>query len=577
MAGRIPQSFIDDLLMRIDIVDVIDAQVPLKRAGKNHQACCPFHNEKTPSFTVSQEKQFYHCFGCGANGTAISFLMEYSGMSFPEAVEDLANRCGLAIPKEVASIEVDKDRAELYELMELITRYYTRQLREHPEAETAVNYLKQRGLTGEIASEFEIGFAPPGWDNLLSQFGQSDAAKTRLEKVGMTIKKDNGGYYDRFRNRIMFPIRDTRNRVIGFGGRVLGDDTPKYLNSPETPIFRKRYELYGLYQARKSSRTLKQIYIVEGYMDVLALAQYDVRNTVATLGTAATTDQIEKLYKKSSELVFCFDGDTAGLKAAWRALETTLPLIKDGRQCWFLFIPEGEDPDSFVRSQGKQAFQNQQLKMSLSDYLFQELQKGLDLHTPEGRAAYLEKAKAYVQKIPATTYREMIVSELAKQTGLQPEQMHIPNIAQVANNRKPATRKAIRPQQSSMTPVRRSIRMLLNFPTLAQDIESLEALSQVKQHGIPFLIELIQYIQQSETAPTMANIIENWRDTPTENALMELARSEELLTEPEQLSNEFTTLINKLVNDDKKLQRQSKAREIKSVEDLKKLHQSTDS
>ena len=268
MAGLIPQSFIEELLARVDIVDVVDSYVPLKKAGRNHQACCPFHNEKTPSFTVSQQKQFYHCFGCGANGTAISFLMEYSGLSFPEAIEELANQYGMTVPREAGLNETERHSAEDYELLEMIVRYYTEQLKK---SQSAIEYLKQRGLSGELAKRFEIGYAPAGWDKLLNEFGHSDAARQRLDRIGMIIKKDQGGYYDRFRERIMFPIRDQRGRALGFGGRVLGDEKPKYLNSPETPVFHKGRELYGLYQAKKADRQLSRLYVVEGYMDVLAL------------------------------------------------------------------------------------------------------------------------------------------------------------------------------------------------------------------------------------------------------------------------------------------------------------------
>lgn len=569
MAGRIPQQFIDDLLMRIDIIDVIDAFVPLKKAGKNHQACCPFHNEKTPSFTVSQEKQFYHCFGCGANGTAISFLMEHGGMSFPEAVEDLANRCGLTIPKEANLVEIDKDTSELYELMEMIVRFYRHQLREHSEAQIAVDYLKQRGLSGEIAAAYEVGFAPPGWDNLLKNFGQSDAAKSRLEKLGMTIKKDNGQYYDRFRNRIMFPIRDVRNRVIGFGGRALGDDTPKYLNSPETRIFHKGHELYGLYQARKAVRQLEEIYIVEGYMDVVAMAQFQIPNSVATLGTAATSEQIEKLFKKCAKLVFCFDGDKAGIKAGWRALETTLPLLKDGRQCFFQFMPEGEDPDSFVRQYGKDAFEQSASRLALSDYLFQQLQEGLDLATPEGRAAYIEQAKPYIQKLPRSALKQLIIRELSNQTGFDIEQVQedSQNKYSQTTKQRPGTR------QQTMTPVRRAIRVLLNRPDLANQIQNLDRLATVQIYGIEFLIELIEYIRGRSATTTIANIMENWRDTPTEKALMELARSEQLLSEPEQIAIEFSNLIEKLIADSEKNERLKESKNLRDINDLKRLHQ----
>ena len=415
MSGRIPQHFIDDLLARTDIVDVIDGYVPLRKAGRNHQALCPFHDEKTPSFTVSQDKQFYHCFGCGANGTAITFLMEYSHLDFVAAVEELAARAGLEVPREGGDPGRARDDGltELYELMELVVDFYRRQLREHPDAKRAVAYLKQRGITGEIAAEYELGYAPPGWDNLLRQLGQSEEAQQRLARIGMSIKRDGGGYYDRFRDRIMFPIRDQRGRAIAFGGRVLEEGTPKYLNSPETPIFHKGRELYGLYQARHQRKDLERLYVVEGYMDVLAMAQYGVVNTVATLGTAATKDHIEKLFRSTGRIVFCFDGDAAGRKAAWRALEEALPALREGRQAYFLFMPEGEDPDTYIRRNGREAMEDPAVAMPLSDYLINTLKADNDLATREGRSRLLDQALPYLSRMPPGTLRQMLLRDIA--------------------------------------------------------------------------------------------------------------------------------------------------------------------
>ncbi|MDH5614554.1 MAG: DNA primase, partial [Gammaproteobacteria bacterium] len=322
MSGRIPQYFIDDLIGRIDIVDVIDQRVPLRQKGTNYLACCPFHDEKTPSFSVSQDKQFYHCFGCKASGNVISFLMEYDHMSFVDAIEELASRAGIPVPHEESTQDKkhQSDTKELYELLERCAEYYRQQLREHSQSQRAVEYLKQRGLSGEIARDYGVGYAPPGWDNVLKTLGVNDQLQKQLFKTGMLIKKDAGGFYDRFRDRIMFPIIDRRGRTIGFGGRVLGDDTPKYLNSPETPVFHKGSELYGLYQAKKALRNIDRLMVVEGYMDVVALAQYGIRYSVATLGTATTNDHLEQLFKMTPEVVFCFDGDRAGREAAWRSL-----------------------------------------------------------------------------------------------------------------------------------------------------------------------------------------------------------------------------------------------------------------
>ena len=468
MAGRIPQNFIDDLLTRIDIIDVIDGYVSLRKAGKNHLARCPFHEEKTPSFTVSQDKQFYHCFGCGANGTAITFLMEYGGMDFVEAIEELASRAGLQVPREGADIShQDSGNAELYELMEMVVRFYGQQLREHPQAQSAIDYLKQRGISGELAATFELGFAPPGWDNLLRNLGGSDAAQLRLEKAGMTLKKDSGGYYDRFRNRIIYPIRDQRGRTIGFGGRVIDDkETPKYLNSPETSIFHKGRELYGLYQAKQKLKDLKKLYVVEGYMDVLALAQYGINNSVATLGTAVTQEHLERMFRVCSDLVFCFDGDNAGKKAAWRAVDIALPLLRDGRQCHFLFFPEGDDPDSYVHSHGRDEFENTTALVPLSKFLLDTLKQKIDLSTSEGRALLAEKSTPYLSKLPANALRELLISELATQTKL-----NVDYIKELLNNNYKNTHtKKARPlvnatlKRNSSNLVSEAIRFLLHHP-----------------------------------------------------------------------------------------------------------------
>ena len=360
MAGNIPQQFIDDLLTRIDVVDVINQRVPLKKAGTEYKACCPFHDEKTPSFTVSQSKQFYHCFGCGAHGSAIRFLMEYDRLSFPDAIEELAASIGLEVPREDGFTPRD-NRKPVYEILEQAARFYAQQLRHHPKANRAIEYLKNRGLSGEIAKTFHLGFAPPGWDNLLKKFGNDEQSLGLLRKAGL-ISEPEGKRYDRFRDRIMFPIHDSRGRVVGFGGRVLDDGSPKYLNSPETPVFHKGSELYGLWEAKHANKSLPRVLVVEGYMDVIALAQYDIRNAVATLGTAATDQHLEKLFRTAPEVVFCFDGDRAGRDAAWKALNTALPILRDGRQARFLLLPEGEDPDTYVRRIGKDEFMNQVAK-----------------------------------------------------------------------------------------------------------------------------------------------------------------------------------------------------------------------
>jgi len=382
MAGRIPQSFINDLLGRVDIVDIIDGRVALKKAGKDYQGLCPFHNEKSPSFTVAPEKQFYHCFGCGASGTALTFLMEFDRLEFVEAVETLARVAGVEVPRE-GGVRREQDHSDLYAVLARAEVYFRNALKESPEA---IEYLKGRGVVGVVARDFGIGFAPEAWDGVRKAL--ADAPEKTLLDAGLLIRNDSGKVYDRFRGRVMFPIRDTRGRVIGFGGRVMGQsDGPKYLNSPETPVFHKGRELYGLYEARRALRSIDRLIVVEGYMDTVALAQAGIANAVATLGTAATPEHFHKLYRYTEEVVCCFDGDNAGRKAAWRALESALPHLGEGRQLKFMFLPEGEDPDSLVRARGKEAF----LELAAGalpaiEYLFGQLMDGLDLRNLDDRA-----------------------------------------------------------------------------------------------------------------------------------------------------------------------------------------------
>ena len=421
MAGKIPQSFIDDLLDRTDIVDVIGARVDLRKAGKNHKARCPFHDEKTPSFSVNQDKQFYYCFGCSAGGNAIGFIMDYDRIDFPEAVERLAHQAGLEVPREAGDRDFASSRRNpIYETLEKADNYYRDQLRTHHAAGDAVDYLKQRGVSGQVARDFGIGLAPPGWDNLITHLAHSDSELPLLMEAGMIIEREDGsGHYDRFRHRIMFPIRDTRGRTIGFGGRVLGDEQPKYLNSPETPVFSKGRELYGLYEARSQVRDITSLLVVEGYMDVVALAQFGIQNAVATLGTAVTDNHLQKLYRYCSDVVFCFDGDNAGRKAARRALETCLPAIKDGYSARFLFLPDGEDPDTLVRRIGSEEFQRHIAEaMPLSEFLFTACGEGLNLSTPDDRAKLSQRAAPMINAVPESVFRQLLLGELAIKTGL---------------------------------------------------------------------------------------------------------------------------------------------------------------
>ena len=388
MAGLIPQSFIDDLLDRTDIVDVVNSRVPLKKTGKSHKACCPFHEEKSPSFTVADDKQFYYCFGCGAGGNALSFVMEFDRLDFLPAVELMAKNVGLEVPREAtANPKAKQHRDDLYSVLTEADKFYRQKLRSE-EAKEAVKYLKSRGLTGKVAAQFGIGFAPKGWDNLIKAVATNDEKTKLLTDSGMlVIKPEEKKQYDRFRHRIMFPIRDQRGRTLGFGGRVLDDSTPKYLNSPETPIFHKGRELYGLYEARQALKEIPYLLMVEGYMDVIALAQYGINNAVATLGTALTENHLKKLFRYTSEIVFCFDGDSAGRRAASRSLDIALPEMRDGVTAKFLFLPDGEDPDTMVRNLGTEKFKSQiENATPLSEFLFEELTEGVDIETGEGKA-----------------------------------------------------------------------------------------------------------------------------------------------------------------------------------------------
>ncbi|WP_299773966.1 DNA primase [uncultured Pseudoteredinibacter sp.] len=426
MSGRIPQSFLDDLLDRIDIVDVVDHRVKLKKTGKNYSACCPFHEEKTPSFTVSPDKQFYYCFGCGASGNAMGFIMEYEHLDFPAAVEELAKLAGVEVPREKQNIspaqqEKEKQRQEILKLLEQADEFYQLQLRQHSHKTQAVNYLKSRGLSGAICKSFGIGFAPPGWDNLKQQLADNNHNSKRLEEGGMLIhNKGKNSHYDRFRDRIMFPIRDRRGRVIGFGGRVLGDEKPKYLNSPETPVFHKGEELYGLWEARQANSQIQKLLVVEGYMDVVALAQFDINYAVATLGTACGEAHLNLAFKHTQEIIFCFDGDDAGRNAAKRALSNSLPVMNDGRQIKFLFLEDGQDPDTYVRQFGKDKFLQriEETASPLEDFLFDSLCEDIDANTMGGKALLSKRAAPMLNLLPKGVYRELMFKHLARRTEL---------------------------------------------------------------------------------------------------------------------------------------------------------------
>lgn len=424
MTGHIPESFIEELISRADIVEIISTRIPLKRQGANYSAKCPFHTEKSPSFTVSPSKQFYHCFGCGAHGSVIRFLMEFEGIHFVEACESLASRLGMVIPMDNDNNMIQSSsHHQIYTLLEEANKFFQLQLRQ-PIGKRAIEYLKARGLTGQTAKTFELGFAPPGWDNLVSALKGDEARFKDLIEAGLVIRKDEDRYFDRFRDRVMFPIRDRRGRVIGFGGRILDKGTPKYLNSPETPVFSKGQEVYGFYEARLKNRHLTSLIVVEGYIDVLCLSQFGIENVVATLGTALSEKHLELLFRHVSELYFCFDGDTAGRAAAKKALNSCLPYMKEGRRIKFIFLPNSEDPDSFVRRQGKAAFLDLlQHATSLSDYLFDSLSATLDLNHIDGRAELVTRSRPLIARLPKGVLQQMMFERLSELTKL-PQQMH---------------------------------------------------------------------------------------------------------------------------------------------------------
>ena len=417
--ARLPQAFIDQVLDRTDIVDVVDRRVKLKKAGKNYSACCPFHQEKTPSFSVNPEKQFYYCFGCGAGGNALGFIMDYERMEFREAIESLAQAAGIELPPEEADAAPQVDHQKpLYEAMEKATRVYESQLRKHPSRGRVVDYLKQRGLSGEIARDFRLGFAPEGWDNLMTTLSSEEEIGQALT-AGLLIQNDSGRKYDRFRDRVIFPIVNQRGKVIAMGGRVLGDGKPKYLNSPETPLFSKSHELYGLHHIRKFAKNLSRIVVVEGYMDVIALAQFGIHYAVATLGTSVGKPHLEMLFRRVDHVVFCFDGDEAGRKAAFRGMEAALPMMEDGRQVKFLFLPEGEDPDSVVRNKGSQhlehLFDNAD---PLETFLFDQMAQGIDLNTMDGKARLSKLVAPYINLIPDGVFKTLLFKALADRTDM---------------------------------------------------------------------------------------------------------------------------------------------------------------
>ncbi|WP_397451061.1 DNA primase [Pseudomonas sp. NA-150] len=602
MAGLIPQSFIDDLLNRTDIVDVVSSRVQLKKAGKNYSACCPFHKEKTPSFSVSPDKQFYYCFGCGAGGNALGFMMDHDNLDFPQAVEELAKAAGMEVPRE-QSVKGQKPRqptdSPLYPLLTAAAEFYRQALKSHPTRKAAVDYLKGRGLSGEIARDFGLGFAPPGWDNLHKHLSSDTLQQKTMIDAGLLIENaETGKRYDRFRDRVMFPIRDSRGRVIAFGGRVLGDDKPKYLNSPETPVFHKGQELYGLFEARKHNRNLDEIIVVEGYMDVIALAQQGLRNAVATLGTATSEEHLKRLFRVVPNVLFCFDGDQAGRNAAWRALEAALSSLQDGRRARFLFLPEGEDPDTLVRSEGTDAFKARinQHAQPLADYFFEQLTKEADPRSLEGKAHMATLAAPLIDKVPGANLRTLMRQRLSEITGLNSEAMHqlvqsapseappsydpnidydaIPDYADYQQQgsyeaqpewtpkksggqkqweKKPWDKKGKRPDFEPRTPrtpatveppTLTALRTLLHHPQLAEKVEDASHFAAEDHVYAQLLVALLEALQKNPKLRSL-QLIARWHGTDQGRLLRALAEKEWLI-EADNLEQQFFDTITSL-------------------------------
>ena len=553
MAGRISQAFIDDLVTAVDIVEIIGHYVPLKRAGKEFKACCPFHDEKTPSFTVVPDKQFYHCFGCGAHGTAVGFLMDYANLEFVEAVEELARRAGREVQREAGAEHGPRvDLDPIFDALERANAYFQRQLRRHEQASRAVEYLKGRGLSGEIAAEFQLGFAPPGWHDMRSELGTDDRLRATLAQAGLLVDADGGRSYDRFRDRITFPIHDARGRVAGFGARIIDHGEPKYLNSPETPVFRKGRELYGLWRARGPGRSPARLLVVEGYMDVVALAQSGIDYAVATLGTAATEAHVQRLFRVVNDIVFCFDGDEAGRRAAWRAVESTLPSMKSGHGARFLFLPEGEDPDSLVRSEGRPAFERRlDDTVPLSRFLFDHLAAGVDLSTPEGGARFVDHLRPLVNRTPNGPYRRQLLLQMGESYSSRvpagPYRRQIEQwFDELSRDDSPAglgqlggrMRAHAERVQGSESPATRAVRMLVHVPALAAesgDVELLRTGDVADAELLAHVIELLRGCPDMKTG----GLLEHYRSHPWFSRMEELTRREPEISDPQKLRVEF--------------------------------------
>lgn len=552
----IPPEFIDELLARADIVEVIEARVTLKKTGQNYSGLCPFHNEKTASFSVSQEKQFYYCFGCQASGSALKFLMEFDRMDFIQAVEYLADRVGMEVPrKRNPDPGVTQKRKSLYEILAQSSAYYANQLRAHEGRERAVSYLKGRGLSGEIARDFSLGFAPPGWDNLLLELAKSNHDRQLLIESGMVVESaDEDKVYDRFRDRIVFPIKDLRGRTIAFGGRVLSDDAkPKYLNSPETHVFHKGRELYGLYEARKRVRKLEKLIVVEGYMDVVALAQNGIGYSVATLGTATSTEHIERMFRLVPQIIFCFDGDAAGRNAGWKALQATLPAMQDGRVAKFLFVPDGDDPDTLIRREGQAEFENRiNGAVGFTEFFFASLTSELDMDSLEGRAGLSKLAVPFIREIPESVFKQLLIDELSQKTGLSSDRLLSVTGLGTPSRHEPRDRPGDEPgrprQQSrykSSKLVEHAISVLLQQPEVGHLLDAGDVQMLNGEVEWQLLAELTQWVRQADN-PSPTLLLAHYQESAYFDYLRNLAERDTMLG-ADALGAEFTETVTRLI------------------------------
>ncbi len=545
MSERIPQDFIDDLIERADVSEVIGKRVEIKKAGKEYKACCPFHNEKTPSFTVSPEKGFYHCFGCGAHGTALGFLMDYERLTFVEAIEELAKMVGVAVPKTKEDRVVSKENNHLKNLLSQISEYYEKNLKE---SKNAIEYFKYRGIDGTTAKHYALGFAKDSWDDVLNNFGKTERDKKQLLACGLLIKKDGGGYYDRFRNRVMFPIRNNRGEVVGFGGRVISDEEPKYLNSPETTLFKKGELLYGLFESKKSIAERKSAVIVEGYTDVIGLYQFGVGNSLATLGTATTESHINKVFRISDQIIFCFDGDDAGRKAAEKAMKLCLPLVRKNKEAYFLIL-EDEDPDEFIRQHGHQEFEARlATAKSTDEFLITICNQNSDINSVKGKANAVENAMALVDTIQDGIYKDLMIEKIAleynlaleKVTNYAPSKKITKKVSRTDGQRK---KRAYLKNRPSL--INQAIRILLHKPELGKMIDLNNQFRHLDQKGIGVLREIIQLIHTKDSIK-LATIIEHFQDQKLQRYLSQLAMGDGLINKDEMLSefNDITQRLN---------------------------------